>query len=448
MRLRKQDGQFALSNMHTRSRFLFISSLTVILGTFIFVALPLSAHAAFPTAAESLGASSPSSAPVKFVPLIPTPDGSPFARIFGEGSTLTGFFNGLFSLSITIGALLAVLMIAYGGWHYMTSEIGGKKEEARRRIWNAVLGLLMLLATVLILRQINPDIVSLSILTPPTISHPYSESSSSDPGVLYTRPEDSGGFCYYIGTGNPHASEYDNYVCFRTLLACGERAGTFDACSPYGTAITDSDHGGYVLPAGAEDYSQLAYTYPGLDGSGNLRSCNDPTVKGPGWVNLAANYCGALSIGPGQCCGLPKDYTPTTPPTTTGEKFGVDEQQYIPAGNSCYIDNTNTYTCFSERNKCLFDLSIAIGTHNASNSSKCLVRTATQSWSDPDLTSTLGEEEEFFNVSDLSYAAAGSWCYNAGSYFCSKDENTCTTLASARKSANPSATITACFAAH
>ncbi len=67
----------------------------------------------------------------------------------------------LFNAAIGIGAMLAVLRIAYGGFLYMASDIGGTKEKAKRTIREALIGLVLLLAIVLILEQINQNITNL-----------------------------------------------------------------------------------------------------------------------------------------------------------------------------------------------------------------------------------------------------------------------------------------------
>lgn len=91
---------------------------------------------------------------------------SPFlSRLFDPNTTsLAQFFNSLFKAAIVIGAMLAVLRLGYAGFVYMTSDIPGMKGNAKEIIQNAVLGLLLLLAVWLILRQINPQILNLDVL--------------------------------------------------------------------------------------------------------------------------------------------------------------------------------------------------------------------------------------------------------------------------------------------
>jgi len=361
----------------------------------------------------------------QFVTLIP--GGGPFDAIFGEGSSLPGFFNSLFTLSITIGALLAVLMIAYSGWLYMTSEIADNKKKAVTQIQNALLGLLMLLATVLILRQINPDIVSLNILSN------FSPVSTSQQGALYTddgllvSSDDRKGYCY-AAVGNANANEYENYMCFDTLTACGQKAGSLNACSPFDIALNDAYGPGNgrdtQLPNGAADYqSRVWISDIGRDSNGNLRNCN--VAKGIGWVNLAANMCGS-SIGTvtGQCCGLlktaPATDTPVAPSSIVGEIFSTSEIEFIKPGQWCHLEN-NTYTCYSTADACIV----------GSNTTDCIVRVDATTWA-YELPKDVIDDKEY-RVGSMT-APEGSYCYQIGSsLFCSTEKLTCNARATEKE---------------
>ncbi len=89
----------------------------------------------------------------------------PIQGITGSGSSLTlaSLLQNLFSALLGIGAMLAVVMLVYGGIQYMTSDQVFSKEDARARIKNAVLGLLLLFGSVLILEQINPDLLKFNL---------------------------------------------------------------------------------------------------------------------------------------------------------------------------------------------------------------------------------------------------------------------------------------------
>ena len=79
-------------------------------------------------------------------------------------SDLPSFINALYNVAIMIGVILSIIMIAYSGLTYMTVDSTNDKTASKKRIRNALIGLLLLLGTTLILNMINPEITSLKIL--------------------------------------------------------------------------------------------------------------------------------------------------------------------------------------------------------------------------------------------------------------------------------------------
>lgn len=78
------------------------------------------------------------------------------------GTSPSEVFDSLFMLAVTIGAMLAVVMFMWGGLQLITAaDNPSKVNMGKKRMQNAVLGLLMLLSTYLILTTINPQITSL-----------------------------------------------------------------------------------------------------------------------------------------------------------------------------------------------------------------------------------------------------------------------------------------------
>lgn len=99
-----------------------------------------------------------------FVPLAETPAGSKLGQLY-TSTDFSNFINGLFKFAIALGAIAAVLRIAYAGYLYMgQSDMWSQKGVAKGIIQNVTLGLLLLLAIYLILYQINPDILTLKAL--------------------------------------------------------------------------------------------------------------------------------------------------------------------------------------------------------------------------------------------------------------------------------------------
>jgi len=75
------------------------------------------------------------------------------------------YLSGIYKLAVGIAVVLAAIMIVYGGIIWSTS--GGnpsRQKEARSHITQAIFGLVLLLASYLILRTINPALVNLGEL--------------------------------------------------------------------------------------------------------------------------------------------------------------------------------------------------------------------------------------------------------------------------------------------
>ncbi len=92
-----------------------------------------------------------------------TPGGSGLEQLYST-TNLSDFLNGLFKFAITIGAIVAVLRIAYAGYLYMGSDMWSSKGKAKEILGDVTLGLLLLLSIWIILNQINPDILKLDAL--------------------------------------------------------------------------------------------------------------------------------------------------------------------------------------------------------------------------------------------------------------------------------------------
>jgi hypothetical protein len=87
----------------------------------------------------------------------------PIVGRIGENPDMTVLLNGFFVVAIALSALLAVIMVAIGGFEYMTTDSVFKMGNAKERISNAIIGLLIVLTAVLVLRTINPCLVTLSL---------------------------------------------------------------------------------------------------------------------------------------------------------------------------------------------------------------------------------------------------------------------------------------------
>ena len=89
--------------------------------------------------------------------------GDPLSNLFCSGS-LPEMLNSAFQAAISLGAVLAMLRIAYAGYLYMGSEdMWSTKSRAKEVFRDAIIGLLVLLAVYLILHQIDPRILNLQV---------------------------------------------------------------------------------------------------------------------------------------------------------------------------------------------------------------------------------------------------------------------------------------------
>jgi len=98
-----------------------------------------------------------------FCPLAPAPPSSRLSQLYSANS-LGDFMNKLFTAALSIGAILAVMRLAWAGYLYMGTDAWSKKGQAKEVIGDVVLGILLLLSIWLILKQINPCLLDLNVL--------------------------------------------------------------------------------------------------------------------------------------------------------------------------------------------------------------------------------------------------------------------------------------------
>ena len=84
---------------------------------------------------------------------------------FITSSSLSELFNSAFKLSLSVGAILALLRIVWAGYQYMGSaDMWSTKQAAKETLSDAIVGLLLLIGIWLILNVINPCILDTTIL--------------------------------------------------------------------------------------------------------------------------------------------------------------------------------------------------------------------------------------------------------------------------------------------
>ena len=73
------------------------------------------------------------------------------------------YIDALYKLAITVGGILAVIQIIFGGVMYMFDGSITRKKDGKDKIKGALFGLLIILGAVLLLQTINPDLLNLKI---------------------------------------------------------------------------------------------------------------------------------------------------------------------------------------------------------------------------------------------------------------------------------------------
>lgn len=116
----------------------------------------------------------------------PTPTGSDYAVLAplpgigenGAKTSLSSYLPAIFNLAIGIAAVLAFVMITFGGIMYATSDAITGKAQGREYLENAIWGLLLVIGAWVILNTINPKILDFKLtLTTPNVA------SNTSPGL-------------------------------------------------------------------------------------------------------------------------------------------------------------------------------------------------------------------------------------------------------------------------
>lgn len=220
----------------------------------------------------------------------------------GEGD-LGVYFNNLFELALLVGAILAVLIIATAGLQYMTTDAISGKSSSKGKIWQATLGLLMLLSVWLFFKEINPNILKLDFEL---------ESVQA------------------TGTNTNQITEE-----MRRRADIARRA----ARNP-------------ILPGSTIGTS---YTSPTWTSVPFNKYCND--VRGPGWVGIDAHQCaGTAPNSQSSCCGKDPNYKPPAVVRTyqpQGEELGsYNESETPPSGSWCYGFKGGV-ECYTVKDDCI-----------------------------------------------------------------------------------------------
>jgi hypothetical protein len=100
-----------------------------------------------------------------FVPLAPIPNLTEGA--VANSKNLANFLNNLYKYLIGLAATLAVIQIMWAGFEIaVNKEDVSKITDSKGKIYNALLGLILVLSPVLVFSIINPNILNLSLKLP------------------------------------------------------------------------------------------------------------------------------------------------------------------------------------------------------------------------------------------------------------------------------------------
>src|SRR3989338_4635362 len=95
-----------------------------------------------------------------YVPLAPIEE--TFNPATGK-TDLPTYLTGIFKVGVAGAGALAFLMIVWGGFTYLSTDVITGKEEGKARIERAVGGLILALTSYIILNTINPKLVELDL---------------------------------------------------------------------------------------------------------------------------------------------------------------------------------------------------------------------------------------------------------------------------------------------
>jgi hypothetical protein len=99
------------------------------------------------------------------------------------------FIRALYLLAIGVGAALAVLRLILAGAKYILSDLVTSKESAKKDIRSSIIGLVVILAAVLILNTINPQLTTLNALNLADVTAPifnYVPNTQEGTQIEYT----------------------------------------------------------------------------------------------------------------------------------------------------------------------------------------------------------------------------------------------------------------------
>lgn len=227
----------------------------------------------------------------------------PFIGDVAPERGLAGYLSAFFSFGLAIAILLAIVLFVYNGVVYMTSDVVGNKESAKKAFFGIIGGLVLALSTVLILEQINPNLVNFKLFQtlqevsstvsipppapPPAPEPPEAEVAAREAfkalGVGINNPPCTGG----SGTGCTNVVGLEVIRPFlgnmaRDLGGCTAENWDIGRCI---VTITGGTEPGHVTHGPGRQIVDLRYGEKTLEWvTRNAQKCSKDHSLGPVWV--------------------------------------------------------------------------------------------------------------------------------------------------------------------
>ena len=213
----------------------------------ITVALCLAALLAAPLVAGAAG---------EFVPIAGIPN-------LTEGASATGglaqFLNQLYFYLIGLAVVLAVIEIIIGGFEISTQDSVSKQSAGRKRITQAIFGLVLILSPYLVFSLINPSILNLSLNLPPLDTQVNTDSGSQNVPLTQTQQQICSGYSQFQIVPVPQNKFCSDVLGAGWANVDAQCAGV--ASTPAGYAACGLNNS-YQPPASAQGNQPVQSFYP------------------------------------------------------------------------------------------------------------------------------------------------------------------------------------------
>lgn len=101
--------------------------------------------------------------------------------VSSEGSGFSAYLQTIINIAIQFVGVVSVIMLIWGGLEYVLSSVSeAAKKDAKDRITNSILGLIIALSGYLILNTINPNLTSLTL---PPVQNPSKGATTASNGI-------------------------------------------------------------------------------------------------------------------------------------------------------------------------------------------------------------------------------------------------------------------------